>query len=113
MMRTLLTSSRTFREHITRMSSLSNDQRLALLGIPMPKFVWITELSNPADFINGHASTLLLLDATGSKMANLSRNIILLLSDGLIYSYDDTKKSIIGKPTKLPVLFESFPGNIK
>lgn len=112
-MRTLLTSSRTFREHITQMSSLTDNQRLALLGIPMPKFVWLTELSNPADFVNGRASTLLLLDATGSKMANLSRNIILLLSDGLIYGYDDAQNSIIGKPTKLPVLFESFPGNIK
>lgn len=112
-MRTLLTSSRTFREHITQMSSLTNDQRIALLGIPMPKFVWVTELSKPDDFVNGHASTLLLLDATGSKMANLSRNIILLLSDGMNYKYDEKTKTITGNPTSFPLLFESFQGNIK
>ena len=112
-MRTLLTSSRSFREHVTRMTSLSNDQRLGLLGIPMPKFVWVTELSTPDEFFNKRASTLLLLDATGSKMANLSRNIILLLSDGMIYSYDESLKAIIGKPISLPIPFEAFPGNIK
>ena len=112
-MRTLLTSSRTFREHITQMSSLSDNQRIALLGIPMPKFVWVIELSKPDDFVNGHASTLLLLDATGSKMANLSRNIIMLLSDGMNYKYDEKTKCITGNLTKFPVSFESFPGNIK
>lgn len=112
-MRTLLTSSRTFREHITKMSSFSNNHRLALLGIPMPKFVWITELSTLDDFYNDKVSTLLLLDATGSKMANLSRNIILLLSDGLLYQYDDKSMTIVGNPTILPKTFESFPGNIK
>ena len=111
-MRTLLTSSRTFREHITKISSLSNDHRLALLGIPMPKFVWVTELSTPDEFYNDKVSTLLLLDATGSKMANLSRNIILLLSDGFLYSYDNSSMAIVGKPTKLPKSFEAFPGNI-
>jgi hypothetical protein len=95
------------------MTSLSNDQRLGLLGIPMPKFVWVTELSTPDEFFNKRASTLLLLDATGSKMANLSRNIILLLSDGMIYSYDESLKAIIGKPISLPIPFEAFPGNIK
>lgn len=112
-MRTLLTSSRTFREHITKITTLSNDQRLALLGIPMPKFVWVTELSTPDEFYNDKVSTLLLLDATGSKMANLSRNIILLLSDGLLYGYDKSCQSIVGKPTKLPKTFEAFAGNIK
>ena len=112
-MRTLLTSSRTFREHITKMTSFANDQRLGLLSIPMPKFVWVTELSTPDEFYNGRASTLLLLDATGSKMANLARNIILLLSDGMFYGYDSTQRGIIGWPTNLPTSFESFPGNIK
>ena len=112
-MRTLLTSSRTFREHITKMTTLGNNHRLALLGIPMPKFVWVTELSTPDEFYNNQVSTLLLLDATGSKMANLSRNIILLLSEGLLYSYDKNSMAIVGKPTILPKTFEAFSGNIK
>lgn len=112
-MRTLLTSSRTFREHITKMATLTNDYRLALLGVPMPKFVWVTELSTLDEFYNDKVSTLLLLDATGSKMANLSRNIILLLSEGFLYSYDAGSMSIVGKPTKFPKTFEAFSGNIK
>ena len=112
-MRTKLTSSRTFRTHITKMTTLGNNHRLALLGIPMPKFVWVTELSTPDEFYNNQVSTLLLLDATGSKMANLSRNIILLLSEGLLYSYDKNSMAIVGKPTILPKTFEAFSGNIK
>ena len=111
-MRTLLTSSRTFREHITKMTSLTNEHRLALLGIPMPKFVWVTELSTEEEFLNDKVSTLLLLDATGSKIANLSRNIILLVSDGILYQYDGIM-SIVGTPTVLPKTFEAFTGNIK
>lgn len=112
-MRTFLTSSRSFREHITCMSSLSNAQRLALLAIPLPKFVWVTELSSCDDFYMDKVSTLLLLDATGSVTANLSRNIILLLSEGYLYNYDVTTMSITGRPTSFPKSFEAFYGNLK
>lgn len=112
-MRTLLTSSRTFREHITHMVSLTNEQRLGLLDIPMPKFVWVTELSTYDEFMADRASTLLLLDATGSKMANLSKNIVLLLSDSFFYKYDEVTRDIKGYLTNYPKSFESFPGNIK
>ena len=73
----------------------------------------VPELSTPDEFYNNQVSTLLLLDATGSKMANLSRNIILLLSEGLLYSYDKNSMAIVGKPTILPKTFEAFSGNIK
>lgn len=111
-MRTLLTSSRSFREHITRMSSLSDDQRLGLLAIPMPKFVWVTELSTCDEFFDNKVNTLLLLDATGSNSASLPRNIILLLSEGYLYSYDSSSMKIVGKPTSYPTSFEAFSGNI-
>lgn len=111
--RTLLTSSRTFREHITHMTSLTNDQRLALLQVPMPKFVWVTELSTVDEFIKNKANTLLLLDATGSKMANLPRNIILLLSMGYHYDYDAASMTIKGVKTSFPNSFETFPGNLR
>ena len=34
------------------------------------------------------------------------------ISDGLLYTYDDAQMLIVGKPIKLPIPFEAFPGNI-
>lgn len=112
-MRTFLTSSRTFRNHIANSRIISNEKRLALLQICMPKFVWVTELSTPDEFNNKQISTLLILDATGSKMANLSRNIIFLISKSYYYRYDDISHNIKGSLTSFPEAFEMFPGNLE
>lgn len=111
-LRTFLTSSRTFREHLSQSLLLSNDMKLALLQLNMPKFVWVSELSTPDEFCKKQISTLLLLDATGSKTANLARNIILLISDGYLYHYDPGTRQLKGTKVAFPNTMEAFEGNL-
>ena len=111
--RTFLTSSRTFREHILKSSSFSIDQRKALLQLNLPKFVWVTELSTPTQFYKDRVNTLLLLDATGSKQSGLSRDILLLLTNSYYYIFDKDKMILQGNPSSYPGEFEAFEGNLK
>ena len=73
--RTFLTSGRTLREHIANLHSISNDARIALLQIDLPKFVWVTELSTIDEFENDMVNSLLLIDATGNSQVNVLGNI--------------------------------------
>lgn len=111
-MKTFLTSSRTYREYLSTNSTIPIAMRLGLLQLPMPKFIWISELSTYDEFINDKVNTILLLDATGSKMADLSKNIILFISKGDLYRYDNTTLSIKGFKTQFPKVIEAFGGNL-
>ena len=110
--RTFLTSSRTFREHITQCSSFSDGQKLALLQIELPKFVWVTELSTLEEFKDKKANSLILLDATGSKVYYMLKNIIFLLSKRYIYKVMDNNNAKVIL-SSFPESFESFCGNLK
>lgn len=111
--RTLLTSSRTFREHIVHIKSFDNDQRKALLEIPMPKFIWLTEVSTLDQFYHDKVRAILLIDATGSPKCDVSKNMVLMLADGRYFYFDDSKREIVDKKTTFAKEFEAFTGNLK
>ena len=111
--KTFLTSCRSYREYITQSKSLSNDEKKALLQIEMPKFVWITELSTIDELNDNKINTLLILDATGSKTSNIYDNIILLFTEGIYYRYDYKDKVFRGYQTSFPKTFDAFKGNLK
>lgn len=111
--KTFLTSCRSYREYITKSKSLSNDEKAALLQIEMPKFVWITELSTIDELNENKINTLLILDATGSKSSNIYANIILLVSEGIFYKYEYIDKVLKGYKTSFPKTFDAFKGNLK
>ena len=112
--RTFLTSGRTLREHIAKLHSISNNARIALLQIDLPKFVWVTELSTIDEFENDQVNSLLLIDATGNSMVNVLGNIIFLISNRYFYTYDSLNHQMIGNQVEaIPQNFEAFPGNLK
>ena len=112
--RTFLTSGRTLREHIAKLHSISNNARIALLQIDLPKFVWVTELSTIDEFENDQVNSLLLIDATGNSMVNVLGNIIFLSSNRYFYTYDSLSHQMIGNQVEaIPQNFEAFPGNLK
>ena len=91
---------------------LSDGQKIALLQIELPKFVWVTELSSYEEFKENKANSLIMLDATGSKTYYMLNNIIFLLSKRYIYKIEDDK-NVKAISSTFPESFESFSGNLK
>lgn len=88
--RIFLTTSRSFKAHI-------RNQRLriaeSLIGLTMPKFVWVVELIDPRQLSNHNhnnlqVDTLLLYDATGSKSSD-NYFIAGRIQDKFIYLEED------------------------
>lgn len=49
---------------------MTEEAKLVYLQIDMPKFVWVTEISDKKSFLNNKVNCLILLDATGSNIDN-------------------------------------------
>jgi hypothetical protein len=62
--RFFLTSSRSFKEHISRLPHLEPKQKDYLILTRMPKFIWCSEFYEQADFQQNIANGLLVIDAT-------------------------------------------------
>ena len=65
--RTLLTTSRSYREYIVRQSAMPDAIKEMLLSLNLPKFVWLTEVSSKTDFLAGMVNEILLIDATADS----------------------------------------------
>lgn len=65
--RSLLTTSRSYREYILRQPSISSDTKEMMLSINLPKFIWLTEVSNHTDFLANMVNEVLLIDATADS----------------------------------------------
>jgi hypothetical protein len=63
-LRLLLSSSRSFKNSITQNPDLPPDIKTLILGVDMPKFVWIAELGTPESYSAGQATGMILMDAT-------------------------------------------------
>lgn len=111
--RTLLTSSRTFREHIAHLNSFNDGQRKALLKIAMPKFIWLTEVSTPDQFYQNKVRAMLLLDATGSPKGHASQNLVFMLADGIYHYYNPRSMKTEFRKTSFAKVFECFAGNLR
>jgi hypothetical protein len=111
--RTLLTSSRTFKEHIAHIQEFTDAQRKALLCMTLPKFVWVTEVSTEDQFLNDKVHSILLLDATGSQKGVAMQNMVYMLSKGGFYFFDRINKLIAIQKTSYATEFSAFEGNLK
>lgn len=62
--RFFLTSSRSFKEHISRLATLEPAQKDYIILSQMPKFIWCAEIYEQRDFQSNKAAGLIILDAT-------------------------------------------------
>ena len=65
-MRTYLCSTRSYRNYV-RQSNMSTDMKRIISDLFMPKFVWVTELSDADGLKNEQVTDLILLDATAMQ----------------------------------------------
>lgn len=62
--RTYLASSRSYKNYVNTISEMHNDLKTLIGTLPMPKFIWITEISTMDDFKKGICESLIIQDAT-------------------------------------------------
>lgn len=112
--RTFLASNRTYREYIMKNTDFTEDERLIYLQIDMPKFVWVTEISDKASFIANKVNSLILLDATGSNIDNEGYSSLLFYqTNGIGTFFNKKNRWFENIPISLPNMFESFNDNLK
>lgn len=65
--RIYMTSSRSYKREIHSYSQIPKDMRKAQLELPMPKFIWIVELSTPVNYDNRLVDYRFIVDSTANQ----------------------------------------------
>jgi len=113
-LRTFLTSNRTYREYLMNNPDLDAKEKEAYLQIDMPKFVWVTEIASKNDFLSNKISGLILLDATGSNIDNEGYSSLLFYQiNGDATFFDKESRWFEKMSLSLPNKIQSFNGNLK
>jgi len=97
-----LASSRTFK-HSIALSSIQNNLKHLILEKPMPKFVWIIELSTPEKLKSNQLTGLLILDATEPNISDNKPLIIAAYDNSLVF-FDGPNEVL----TKFSLSLQSF-----
>ena len=103
LLRTFLTSSRSFKDSIIKKPDFNAKLRLIIRGTPMPKFIWVTELSDKTLMKQGLANGLIIIDATEPNTENERLMILAAYQSKLVYF---NEKSAI--TTNYPLLLQAF-----
>lgn len=106
LIKTFLASSRSFKDSVALNSSLQADAKELLINTPMPKFIWVTEISDKDLIIKDLANGLLILDATEPKRSG----IIAAMMEGVYLSNDLTTFTKISLPLSP---FSTYNSNLK
>ena len=112
-LRTFLTSSRTYREYLSANVSLTIRQKEALLSFTMPKFVWITEITTIDDFRNNMVHEVIVIDATAGKSIRNLSSIIYIFAGLEIYLFNKKDNKFVKTGVAMPQMIEAFKGNLK
>ncbi len=105
--RTFLTSSRSYREYVMTNDSLSEEQKQAFVELDMPKFIWVTEISDGVSFKASQVNDIILMDATSGKQ-DMYNSIIIKTKDGDADIYDKQSHDFKTLPFKFSQNFNSF-----
>lgn len=112
--RTFLTSCRSYREYIRNNPDFSDSMKIAYLRLEMPKFIWVTEVSAKDDFLQKKVNSLIILDATSpSSPDNPYASLILKQNNNVLTIYDELSRSFKNVSPALPTRFESFNHNLR
>ena len=114
--RTFLTTSRSYREYILERGEFTPELKQGLLQIEMPKFIWITEILIPkTDAEPMKAEGVIVLDSTGNTRStyNYHENVIYIMYKEQIYMFDSKNNCLDTMTMKAPATFTMFKGNLK
>jgi hypothetical protein len=87
-----LTSSRSYKDSLTLNNPFYDDLRDVIIETPMPKFIWIAELSTKELIKQGLANGLVILDATEANTNNIKPLIFATYQDNILTIDKDINK---------------------
>lgn len=113
--RTFLTSSRSYKDYVTKNSDFSLEVKQTLLTLDMAKFVWVTEYADANSFCDEKANGIILMDATGHIDANVEdiSSIILYQKKTSAFVYNQEEKRHREFEKFMPTRFNTFKNNLK
>lgn len=110
-LRVFLTSSRSYKDYLTKPNGFNPDFQDFIIETPMPKFIWVGEISNKLEIAKQHAHGLFILDATEPNLENYNALIIGSYIDRLCYPDPQSKNLIVNS---LPLgTFKIYTNNLK
>jgi hypothetical protein len=106
--RFFLTSSRSFKEHISRLESLSTNQKDYIILSKMPKFIWCAEIYEQPNYQDNRVDGLIIMDATEANQIWVDSLIFAGYPDRLLVK-DNTE--FVTLPESLN-LYKRFKNNL-
>jgi hypothetical protein len=104
LIRFYLASSRSYKDKLALNSSFDSDVRDMILEIPMPKFIWIAELSTKALIKQNKAEGIMILDATEANTF-FNKPLIFALYEGNRIMFDLASRRLQINDVPLPPFF--------
>lgn len=108
--RTFLASTRTYKEYLMKNPDIKPDQKEIYLNLEMPKFVWVTEISDIDTCKNNKINGFVIIDATNPKKS--LESIIFSQYDGSKYELNRKSGMVEKVLLPLPNEIESFRFNL-
>jgi len=102
--RLLLTSSRSYKDEIIRSVDLPREFKEAVASVPMPKFVWLCEISNKQLLKNHKCHGTIMLDATEPNIFRYKP--LLFVHSGNIFMHKNGNGKLEHK--KLPLSLDEY-----
>lgn len=109
--RTFLASSRTYREYLMLYAGLPDEDKDLYLELEMPKFIWVTELSDKESCIHGKINGMILMDATNFD-EDLTTIMIHCQYGGYILKFNKKIGKFEKKFVNLPTEMDRFGSNL-
>lgn len=111
LLRLFLMSSRSFKNCLINNKNFDENIKDLIIEKPMPKFVWITELSTKELMKNKTANGLLILDATETNIY-FNKPLLLAGYQNNYIEFNEKNAVLINKNLYLPN-FSTFESNLK
>ncbi len=108
LVRFFLTSGRSYKDKLSTNDSFSDDVKEKILATPLPKFIWVAELSNRGLIQQRWANGVVLLDATEAN-TDLNKPLVFGAYGGKIIEPDPVSGELKLKPIPLAdfLIYES------
>lgn len=97
--RTFLCSARVYRDY-AMLSDMGTDLKNIILNKSLPRYVWVTEVSDDMSIGQNRAKGLILLDATEANVSDF-RPLIFALCNGYQVQYDKKHKAFVSSQEKI------------